>query len=426
MVVGVIVYKFELNVDDQGEIEPEFKVLCSELVEEFANKSLYEILSLNDLFSIYYNHTAGYKRGFQKSGEEITSNFFIGRLKEAPYEVISYFKESIDESQYLTITIFKVEEDFELFEDITQILAGKMDVIFEKIAKGNIKSVSFMKSIEEEMKQSIRFTLFQIERLSNLTKTQKVGLLYIGPERERTLQLLRQGPISRHSLTYELSIIKENPNIDQILRPFTELNLIRRDWAKGIKDKKSGLIWGQGEYIFLVKDVILNRQPPKEIVQQMKTNEIIGKEYFKRLEEFYSNYLDNTNFHDDSKLLASFILNSDIYDFLALLSNRVYAKEKMPKVMSEFSDMDKIMKQLEEAKIITIIKDNADREWVCLLAEIVAISVFPEYMVKSIQERLIKKNEDLVNITGRDPLTLEVAKKALELLESSYNEKIEF
>ncbi|MHA1339714.1 MAG: hypothetical protein ACTSRZ_06170 [Promethearchaeota archaeon] len=426
MVVGVVVYKFELNLDDQGEIEPEFRILCSELTEEYEKTPLYEIISLNELFSIYYNHTAGYKRGFHKSKQETSSNFFVGRLKEAPYKVISYFKESIDEGHYLTITIFKIDEDSELFEDIIQILAGKMDVIFDKMAKGNMRSISFVKGIEQEMKQEIRRTLFQIERLSNLTKTQKVGLLYIGPERERTLQLLRQGPISRTSLTYELSIIKENPNIDQVLRPFTELNLIRRDWAKGVKDKKSGIIWGQGEYIFLVKDVILTRQPPKNIIDQMKKNESIGAEYLKRLEEFYSSYLDNTDFHEESKLLASFILNSDVYDLLALLASRTYAKEKMPKVLSEFSDMNEILKQLEEAKVITIIEDDAKREWVCLLAEIVPIAVFPEYMVNAIQERLIKKDEDLVNLPEKDPLTLEVARKALELLEASYDEKIEF
>ena len=65
-----------------------------------------------------------------------------------------------------------------------------------------------------------------MERLSNLSKLQKVGLIFSTPERVRTLELLREGPISRKSLTNELEKIKDNPNINLILTPFLELNLV--------------------------------------------------------------------------------------------------------------------------------------------------------------------------------------------------------
>lgn len=426
MVVGVLVYKFELNLDETGEIEPQFRIVSSEITEEFKDIKIFEILSMNDLFTIYYNHTAGSRTGFQVDKKGISRNFFMGKLKEAPYKVISYFRESIDESHFLTIIVFKMDEDYEIFEEIIQILAGKMDIIFEKMAKGNLRSVSFLRSIEEDIKAAIKFTIFQIDRLTNLTKVQKVGLIYMGPERAKTLELLRKGPISYTSLQYELSKIKENPNINQVLRPFTELNLIRRDWAKGIKDKRSGLVWGQGEYIFLVKDVVLIRTPPKAIIEQMKKNTQYGQEYLNVLENFYSNYAPHLNYQEESKLLSNFLLNSDIYDLLALLSHSTYATEKMPHVMSEFSDAKKVIEQLADAKLVALIKDATGREWVCLLGEIVPVVMFPEYMIPNIQERLLKKDESLAENPEKDPITVEVAKRALELLETSYSEKIEF
>ena len=39
------------------------------------------------------------------------------------------------------------------------------------------------------------------------------------------------------------------------------------------------------------------------------------------------------------------------------------------------------MKQLEEAKLVTIIPDKAKREWVCLMGEIEPLVIFPEYIM---------------------------------------------
>ncbi|MBD3352255.1 MAG: hypothetical protein GF364_12280 [Candidatus Lokiarchaeota archaeon] len=426
MVVGVVVYEFKLDIDDENEIEPEFKVLHHELTEDSKDLNIYEIISINDLFSIFYNHTAGSRGALDAGRKGSSSNFFIGRLKESQYAVISYFRESLDDRHFMTMGVFGPNDDVDRYEDTISLLAGKMDVTFDKMSKGNLRSASFVKSIEDEIKENIRFALFQMDRLTNLTKTQKVGLIYVGPERSATIELLRQGPISRHALLYYLTEIKENTNIDQVLRPFTELNIIRRDWIKGEKDKRSKIVFGQGEYVFLVKDVILIRKPPKTLIEVMKKNEDIGPKYLERLNEFYLNYKPYENCQDESKLLGSFVLNSDVYDLMALLGNRMYAKEKMPKVVSEFSDVESIIEQLEEAKLITIIKDKMGREMVCLLGEIIPVVVFPEYMVNNIQNRLLKKGESLVNIPEKDPLTVGVARRALELLESSYSEKIKF
>lgn len=426
MVVGIIVYQFELSVDESGEIEPNFKELASEFVDEFKEMPMYEIISINDLFSIYYSHTTGARAGFEGEKKTKMRNFFVGRLKESPYQVISYFREGLGGKHYMTISIFKMTEDSERFESIVHVLAGKMDVTLDRMAKGNLKSIAFVQKIEKAIKSDIKYAIFQIERLTNLSKRQKVGLLYLTPERETTLEMLRSGPVGRTALQYELEKIKQNPNIDLILRPFTELNLIRRDWGEGVKDKRSGIIWGQGEYIFLVKDIVLARKPPKTIIDKMSKNEDYGSKYMEMLKDFYTDYIQNVDYVEESKLLSRFLLNPDINDLLALLGNRSYAREKMPKVMSEFSDVEQVIEDLIDSKIVAAIEDSAGREWICLLGEITPIMVFPEYMVKNIQKRLMKQDRNLVDMHEHDPLTDEVARKSLELLEASYGEKLEF
>ena len=160
-------------------------------------------------------------------------NFFNGRLKETPYKVISYYHQEMDESQYLIITFFKLDEEVELFEPTVQLLTSKLGNVFEEMMKGNFKDPVFINKIENSFQSEIKFAIFQMERLSNLSKLQKVGLIFSTPERVRTLELLREGPISRKSLTNELEKIKDNPNINLILTPFLELNLVRSRLGAG-------------------------------------------------------------------------------------------------------------------------------------------------------------------------------------------------
>lgn len=289
-----------------------------------------------------------------------------------------------------------------------------------------MKNQQFMLALNEEMHQTMKFAIFNIDRLSNLTKIQKLALIFSTPERIRTLEILRKGPVSRRTLQYEILKIKDNANLDLILAPFLELNIIRRDWAKGIRDTKLGVIRGEGEFIFLVKDIVLIRSPPNDIVKEMKNNKLIGQKYLEEIKNFYENYNPFDKINEESRKLALYLLDPDIFDFLALMRTKPYPREKIPKVVSSFSNLESVLNSLFTSDILRILVDNTGREWVCMLCDIEPLVVYPQYLLNEITERsqLTPSVENLDTIY--EPVTMEVAIKGLELLEVTYNEKIEF
>lgn len=430
MVIAIVVYKFELNQTDSGEIEPQFKIIASAKNEEYKSLDINQIINVDDQYGLFFSHTTGLSFKKKDDKEVKTQNFSLGRLKNSPYKVISFFHQEIDDSQYLCISYFKTDDEIELYEGIIHTFAEKLKTIFSKMMKGNYKDRQFLNQIESEMQKEIKFTLFQIDRLANLAKIQKIGLIFSSPERIRTLECLREGPISRRKLSFELEKIKDNPNLDVILNPFLELNIVRRDWAKGTHNMKTGEVTGEGEYLFLVKDIALIRKPPSGLAD-MKKNAYVGDIFAKIVSEYYDKYNPFDNLLEESKKLAKFLLDPDIFDFLGLLSKNVYPLSKMPKILSDFVSLDAVIHQLIDAEIIKTVEDKETRPWVCLLSEITPLVVFPEYLVLKIQARNKKakaepKTKMEAESATEEPLTGEIVQKALNLLEMTYNEKIEF
>lgn len=424
MVVGIVVYRFELNPSTKGKIDPEFKILSTATALDYASVDMTKIVSLNDLFGIFFHHTTGIKR--TKGQKEVIKNTFTGRLKESSFKVISHYKQEMDQSQYIIVSFFRLDEEAEFFEGILQNLADKMDEEFIRLAKGNLKDLSFVASVQQAMDNNIKFVIFQIERLSNLDKLQKLALIYATTERQKTLEVLREGPVSRKALAYELEKYKQNPNLDIILNPFLEINILRRDWAKGTKNSKTGIVMGEGEFLFLIKDAILLRTPPDEIIKKMKEDSKIGPQYLQKVNEFFSEYDPFANFNEDSSVLAKFLLNPDVYDFLGLLKQRFFPRTKIPKVTSEFINAMNVLDELVKAKVIVSIEDANKEIWYVLLCEIAPLVIFPEYLISKIQDRVVKDMDKIDPLAVLAPLTPEVAQRGLDLLEATYNEKFTF
>ncbi|MFX1293058.1 MAG: hypothetical protein ACFFAG_19085, partial [Promethearchaeota archaeon] len=375
-----------------------------------------ELLADNDLFAIFYQHTTGLF-GVKYS----YSNFYTGRLKETPYQVISYFKQVADGTQYLTMSIFELDDEIEIFEDLIKEMGNRLDTIFDKLTRAkSSKQLSLIENITIRLKNEIKFTIFQVDRLSNLDKLQKVALIYNSPERLKILELLREHPISKKELKNILEKMSATINVDILLQPFLELNIIRRDWIKGEKDKKTGVIKHQGEYLFLVKDILIARIPNENLLNHFKEtkNELLPL-YRQKVVDYFSNYDPYTQSTEETKKLASILLSPDAYDFFVLMRHNHYPMDKIPKIFSEFAITEILLEDLKNLNIITEITDENDRNWICLLTEIKPLIIFPEYLLPKI--RAAYKGED-----GDGEITYEIAKKALKLLEITYPEKVKF
>ncbi|MFW9818653.1 MAG: hypothetical protein ACFFE5_03505 [Candidatus Thorarchaeota archaeon] len=417
MIQGILTFQFKINQKDSGEIEPEFEPI--QLVfrdDEFDEEEFSELLAENDIFAIFYQHTTGLF-GVKYS----YSNFYEGRLKETPYQVVSYFKQVADGTQYLAISIFELDDEIGIFEDLIKDMGNRLDVIFDKLTRArNSKQLSLIENINIRLKNEIKFTIFQVDRLSNLDKLQKAALIYNSNERLKILELLREAPISKKDMKSILEKMTSNINVDILLQPFLELNIIRRDWIKGEKDKKTGVITHQGEYLFLVKDIMLARIPNENLLNHFKEtkNELLPL-YKQKVIDFFANYDPYSESIEDIRKLASILLNPDVYDFFILMRHNHYPLDKIPKIFSEFAVTEILLDDLKKLNIITEVTDDNKRKWICLLTDIKPLIVFPEYLLPKIREAY--KNQD---IDGA--ITYEIAKKALRLLEITYPERVTF
>lgn len=418
MIQGILTYQFKLNQkEDTGEIDPEFSPI--QLIfqnENFKEDNYSELIIENDIFATFYQHTVGMfgmKYGF--------SNFYEGRLKETPYQVMSYFKQIPDGTQFLVISIFELDDEIELFEDLLKTMSKRLNDIFERLAKANnTRQLDLISNVNVRLKNELKYTIFQVERLSALDKLQKVALIYNSEERIKILQLLRERPVSKDEMKKIIEKMKPTANIDILIRPFLELNLIRRDWIKGEKDKKTGVITKQGEYIFMIKDILIARVPNESLLKHFKeTNNELLEVFQQKSAEFFSSYDPYTQSIEETKKIASIMLNPDIYDFFILMRSNHYPLDKIPKVFSEFAITEILLDNLKKLNIITEIKDENKRSWILLLTNVQPITIFPEFLLPKIREAYRKEEED-----GK--ITYEIAKKALNLLEVSYPEKITF
>jgi hypothetical protein len=417
LIQGILTFQFKINQKESGEIEPEFEPIQLIFREDkYSEEDFSELIVQNDIFAIFYQHTTGL------SGVKYSySNYYEGRLKDTPYQVISYFKQIADGTQYLAISIFELDDEIEIFEDLIKTMGSRLDTIFDKLTRArNSKQLSLIENISIRLKNEIKFTIFQVDRLSNLDKLQKVALIYNSNERLKILETLREAPISKKEMKTILEKMSPTINIDILLQPFLELNIIRRDWIKGEKSKKTGEITHQCEYLFLVKDIMISRIPNENLINHFKEtkNELLPF-YQQKVNEFFSNYDPYEQSVEEMRHLASILLNPDVYDFFVLMRHNHYPLDKIPKIFSEFAVTELLLDDLVQLKIITEVTDENDRKWICLLTDIKPLIVFPEYLLPKIREAYRSQESD-------GAITFEIAKKALSLLEITYPEKVIF
>ena len=392
MIQGILTFNFLLNQNETtGEINPEFSPI--QLVfqnEKFNEENYFELIIENDIFATFYQHTTGLfgtKYGF--------SNFYEGKLKETPYQVVSYFKQLPDGTQYLTTAIFELDDEIELFEDILKDMAKRLDTIFEKLAKAtNTKQLDLISNVNIRLMNELKYTIFQIQRLSQLDRLQKVALIYNSDVRLKMLETLRDRPIYKDEMKKIVEKMKPTANIDILLRPFVELNLVRRDWIKGEKDKKTGVIKNQGEYLFLIKDILFSRIPNENLLKHFKdTNNELIEPFKQKAIDYFSHYDPYIEDIEETKKLASILLNPDVYDFFVLMRSNHYPLDKIPKIFSEFAVTEILLDNLKKLNVITEIKDENKRSWILLLTDIKPLTIFPEYLLPKI--RAAYRDEDI-------------------------------
>lgn len=347
------------------------------------------IVNLDDMMRIFYAHITG----------AAEAGTVLVRLEKAHSNVFSFFTGMESNIPFMINLMLELDEDPELFGiKVISELNNKIIEYLKVIVENPVKTYE----VTEELKDYIKSSLFLLERLKNLSKEQRMAQIYTSEKGRKILEILEKRAYSRRELREELEeeLGKSIFDLEITLDPFVKTDLIKQDWIEGDQDIT----------LFLLSDFIIMRKPTEKVIEDAKknipTSELANK-YLELVNQFFSSYAPN--FEDNIKI-ADIMVNPDKYDFITLFREKAYPINKIPKGPGETFDEIKIfLTSLEQANIITIIKDNKGLEWIFLLTDVVAQTFYPEYMIENIRKDVTEKK-----------LKQDTAVKHLELLEQVY------
>ncbi len=347
-------------------------------------------VDLDDMMRVFYAHITG-------AGEE--GNVFV-RLERSQCNVASYFTGMESEDPIMINLMLAFGEDPEMFgEAFLKEINGE---ILKYMSELSMTSTTQSYDVIKKLKDYLKVALFQLERLKNLTKEQRLAQIYSSEKGRAILEFLQERARPRKELLalLEDKLGKLISGIDYTLDPFVKTDLVHQDWIAGLAD----VIY------FLQSDFIISRVPPQKLISEAKAgmpNAILAKNYLDTVRRYFVSYRQNI---EDNLTVANNMMNPDKYDYIVLFRDKPYPLNKIPKGPGEsFKFIKSMLKSMEEDKIITIIKDNKGTEWVFLLSDLWTETFYPEYLVERIRKDrmsgLLKK---------------EVAVKHLQLLEKEY------
>jgi len=336
-------------------------------------------LEHDDLLTIFSTHAISEKAGI-----------LAMRIKR--HNIVSYYSglpEGEQTNQYFVALLLEEEENPSNYEErLTEIAK----LIIASIDKPGFQDM-FSKFYE------------QLIKMEKITEEQRYAFIFRDRYRRLLLQKLTNGPMTKEGLAKWISkeVDQEITDIDSLLGPLKKTELIEEiNISKG---KKVSL-----EYIFLMRDVAVIRVPNVEIFKAAKSGQMaedIRQKYIEEVENFFKNYrISNT----DTEVLGEAISDPDMYSIINVLRNEYVIRAELPmKLNRDIPNLEQILKDLAEKKIITAIKDKKDRIWVFLLSDIKFPTFFPEYMIDVIRRRW-----------KEGTIAKEIALKHLELLRAEY------
>ncbi|MFX1375153.1 MAG: hypothetical protein ACFFA0_05020 [Promethearchaeota archaeon] len=346
-------------------------------------------IDLDDMMRIFYAHITG-------AGE--AGNVLV-RLEKARSNVSSYFT-GMESARPLMINLMlELGEDPEMFGEAV-LHEINQTILHYLIQMGT--SVSQKYEITKELTNYLKNTLFLLERLKNLTKEQRLARIYSSEKGRAILEILQDKALSKKELQgiLEDKLNKLISNIEITLDPFIKTGLVKQDWVGEETDVT----------LFLLSDFTLYRTPVAKLVEDSKKKlptPALATKYFEEVSNFFEDYKPTL---EDGLKIARNMTNPDKYDYITLFRERAYPLNKIPKGPGEsIEEIGSILRTMENDKILKILKDEKDTEWVFLLTDIAADTFYPEYILEKIRNHRMEGN-----------LNKDVAIKHLEFLEEVY------
>jgi hypothetical protein len=291
------------------------------------------------------------------------------------------------DSAIYVILLLTLDEDADAFED------GLADI--SRMVISNIETSQF---------KSLIPSYFQ--RLSvypTLTPEQRLMMLYTDEAKRMVFnRLQKEGSIMKSEILVWLKDQFRTGfiEIDSTLNLLTKEGLIKLVSVKGLPS----------EVVFLIRDLIMTRTPPVQILKESGTRglpTILLESYKSEISTFFKNYVVSD---EDNLEVMQTLLDPQVWETFLLLRQAVVTRNDIEKLRKKgVDDPDTVLKKLWTQKIIVVVRDEAGTEYYGLLTDFLVEKFYPEYMINTIRANYSEK-------TRGDVLLFEY----LDILEDQY------
>jgi len=332
-------------------------------------------ISSENLMRIFTSHAVG----------EGQAGFLALRLEEENMNVASYFTGLEKKPQCFFSLILNEEEDARIYE--------------EALLEVSIDLYSHLG--EPEFSNLVKEAYEKLCKVTAITDEQRLATIFKDKLHIRLHQLLTEGPIQISQLReiLEAETGESIRSIDLLILPLVRSNIAVESWVPGYPSR----------FIFLVRDFTMLRVPHEETIKLAKEGKLpkeIAKEYLEQVSNFFSTYTPN---EADNMELAEVILNDDYYSIIKALRTSPCYQKDIPQILEgKKLGIARAVKELKNKNIVFVAKHDNDN-LILLKTDIAFPTFFPEYLLKTIRDRLVN---------GEIPI--DAALTHLDLLQRNY------
>ncbi len=302
---------------------------------------------------------------------EFTGKEGFTTLASGTINVASYYS-GPDFSTYL-ILVLPFDEDAEVYE--------------EGLVEAGQRLNPHMK---KDVLQSLIPGMFQrLTIYPTLTEEQRMGLLYHNQLKRMVLNRLREEVmISKSEIgvwlrdQYTEGIV----DVDALVTSLVKTGLVKILSVKGYAS----------DMIYLIRDVMISRIPPADIVKNPTGRHLppsFKSSYLKDMRSFFENYTISEQ--DNLKMIEDILLEPAHFELLKLLRTAAVTRNDIEKLKKKgLDDPDGALKVFWENKMISVFKDDSGMEYFALSTDLGITKYFPRYLLDLLRKQYKSKSQN--------------------------------
>lgn len=330
------------------------------------------ILTKKTLMQVYSTH--------EYTGEPGMISLLVSNLN-----IASYY--TGPERNLYTLLLLTLDEDPDTYE------GGLVDA--SQVILLNFDDDSYIQMIP---------SLFRhISIFPTLNEEQQLAMIYQNEFNRNIINRLREeGVISKSELMIWLKDVYEKGSIaiDSVLMDLIKKEIIKEGTVKGIPY----------EQIFLIKDLMMIRRPPINLLKNLSERGLppkLANDYQTSVKIFFQDYRPS---EEDNIKIINALTNPQVYETIRLLRIAIVTRKELQKLTKKgVDDIAGVLKILWDCRLILVFQDGNGKEYYALLSDFYLSLVFPKYLLNIIKT-------DYENKSKADPVLIE----CLNVLETEY------